>query len=95
MLNNLKNMLNDSAVVMDANTRKKLLMASEILTVTVEKIRAEEFDFNQDAEFPRLLRDKAIEDLKTLADVDSTLQQANKAIFFPILKHYSRDGVIK
>jgi hypothetical protein len=95
MLNNVKNMLNDSAVVMDANTRKKLLMASEILTVTVEKIRAEEFDFNQDAEFPRLLRDKAIEDLKTLASVDSTLQQANKAIFFPILRHYSRDGVIK
>lgn len=89
MLNNLTNMLQDPSVEMDSGTRIKLRQATEIVNVTLSKFLSGGFDAN--TEYKREVRDLAIRDLEILGRVDSQIRQANKAIFLPILKNYSKD----
>lgn len=89
MLNNLTNLLMDPSVEMDSGTRVKLRQASEIVNATLNKFLSGGFDANP--EYKREVRDLAIRDLEILGRVDSQIRQANKAVFFPILKNYSKD----
>lgn len=89
MLNNLTNMLADPSVEMDSGTRVKLRQATEIVNTTLSKFLSGGFDANP--EYKREVRDLAIRDLEILGRVDAQIRQANKAVFYPILKNYSKD----
>lgn len=92
ILTNLSYMLADQKVSMDPATRDRLSKALTIMTATAYKINSET---GQSTQLRRDIRDQAIDDLRTLADIDYTVRQANKAIFIPILKSLSRDTQVR
>ena len=91
MLNSLQFLVADPDVKMDAKTRDKLTKAVEILSATSAKLQYAGYEETFGVKFKREVRDLAIRDLETLGRLDSSVAQANKAIFIPILKNYSRD----
>lgn len=91
MLNSLQFLIADPDVKMDAKTRDKLTKAVEILSATSAKLQYAGYEETFGIKFKREVRDLAITDLETLGRLDSSVAQANKAIFIPILKNYSRD----
>jgi len=91
MLNSLQFLVADPNVKMDAKTRDKLTKAVEILSATSAKLQYAGYEETFGVKFKREVRDLAIRDLETLGRLDSSVAQANKAIFIPILKNYSRD----
>ena len=95
MLNSLQFLIADPSVKMDAKTRDKLTKAVEILSATSAKLQYAGYEETFGIEFKREVRDLAITDLETLGRLDSSVAQANKAIFIPILKNYSRDTRLK
>jgi hypothetical protein len=95
MLNSLQFLIADPDVKMDAKTRDKLTKAVEILSATSAKLQYAGYEETFGIKFKREVRDLAITDLETLGRLDSSVAQANKAIFIPILKNYSRDTRLK
>ena len=91
MLNSLQFLIADPSVKMDAKTRDRLTKAVEILSATSAKLQYAGYEETFGIKFKREVRDLAITDLETLGRLDSSVAQANKAIFIPILKNYSRD----
>jgi hypothetical protein len=95
MLNSLQFLVADPNVKMDAKSRDKLTKAVEILSATAAKLQYAGYEQTFGVKFKREVRDLAIRDLETLGRLDSSVAQANKAIFIPILKNYSRDTRLK
>jgi len=95
MLNSLQFLVADPNVKMDVKTRDKLTKAVEILSATSAKLQYAGYEETFGVKFKREVRDLAIRDLEVLGKYDSSVAQANKAIFIPILKNYSRDTRLK
>ena len=76
-------------------TEDKLTKAVEILSATSAKLQYAGYEETFGVKFKREVRDLAIRDLEVLGKYDSSVAQANKAIFIPILKNYSRDTRLK
>jgi len=92
MLTSLKQMLADPTAPIDDMTRRKLLSAVEI---TDDSMNTFNYQSNiggpESVEYKKNYRNKALSDLRKLGAGDSSISQANKVIFEPMLRFKSRD----
>ena len=92
MLTSLKQMLADPTAPIDDMTRRKLLSAVEI---TDDSMNTFNYQSNiggpESVQYKKNYRNKALSDLRKLGAGDSSISQANKVIFEPMLRFKSRD----
>jgi hypothetical protein len=92
MLRNLKEMLNDSSVIIPKVNRDRLQTAIEITNNAMYYFDSQTLEGRPGyVDNKKIYRDNALADLKKLAKGDPLMQQAIKAIFEPMLKFKSRD----
>jgi hypothetical protein len=92
MLTSLKQMLADPTAPIDDMTRRKLLSAVEI---TDDSMNTFNYQSNiggpESVQYKKNYRNRALSDLRKLGVGDSSISQANKVIFEPMLRFKSRD----
>jgi hypothetical protein len=92
MLRNLKEMLNDSNVIIPKVNRDRLQTAIEITNNAMYYFDSQTLEGRPGyVDNKKIYRDNALADLRKLAKGDPLMQQAIKAIFEPMLKFKSRD----
>jgi hypothetical protein len=92
MLRNLKEMLNDSSVILPKINRDRLQAAIEIVDNSMLYFDSQTLNGRPGyVENKKIYRNNALADLRKLSQGDPLLQQAIKAIFEPMLKFKSRD----